>query len=37
MRYFTIFDSRASALVLFRDRCQESIPLMADRITSTAV
>src|ERR1700744_4142852 len=37
IRYFTMFDSRVSALVVFRLRCQLSMPLMAERITSTAV
>jgi hypothetical protein len=33
----TIFASNASALVLFLDRCHESIPLIALKITITAV
>jgi hypothetical protein len=36
IKYFTILASRISALVLFLDRCQDSMPLIADKIVSMA-
>ena len=36
IKYLTILVSSVSALVLLRERCQDSMPLIADRIVSTA-